>query len=107
MTKIRAALTAGLPIPMLWDLKRNTWDAQGLLMLEAYQQYVDSLCGECGQSGVHALNVANTREFTVDTVTCLGCNVREVYRENHGETRTKGLKVYVVNRMGEGGPDDG
>lgn len=91
----------------MWDPARSTWDAQALLLLHAFQFYDDSLCSGCGQSALHALEVRNTREFRIDTVTCLGCNVRETWDENNGKERTKGEKAYVINTMGEGGGDDG
>lgn len=106
MTRIRAAVSVHLPPRMFWGGK-NRWTRRDLLITEAYQMYADSLCGACGQTAFHALDVANTRQFSVDTVTCLGCNVREIWAETHGDQRTKGEKVYVVNTMGEGDADDG
>lgn len=90
----------------MWDETRTEWDTQALLMVEAFQTYNDSLCSSCAQSAIHALNVANTREFTVDTVVCLGCNVREIWQENNGKSLIKGEKLYVVNRMGLNPPVD-
>ena len=85
----------------MWDVTRDRWDRQALLILEAFEMYDASLCGGCAQSSIHALDVANTREFTVDTVNCLGCNVRETWSEQNAETKIKGEKVYVVNAMGK------
>jgi uncharacterized cysteine cluster protein YcgN (CxxCxxCC family) len=85
----------------MWDSAQTEWTDKALLMLEAFQLYDDSLCSGCGQSALHALDVGNTREYTVDTATCLGCNVRESWQANHGDERTKGEKVYVVNQMGQ------
>jgi uncharacterized cysteine cluster protein YcgN (CxxCxxCC family) len=85
----------------MWDHTRNQWDRQALLILEAFEMYDTSLCGGCAQSSIHALDVANTREYTADTVNCLGCNVRETWIENNSDTRIKGQKVYVVNPMGK------
>lgn len=79
---------------------RRKWSQRARTLLLAFQMFEDSLCGSCAQSGFHALDVANTREFSVDVVTCLGCNVREVHQENNPKP-SKGLKVFVVNRMGQ------
>lgn len=89
----------------MWDPKRTKWDRQALLLLHAFQLYDDSLCSGCAQSSVHALDVANTREFQADTVMCLGCNVRETWTDQHGKERMNGEKVYVINNMG--GDDNG
>jgi uncharacterized cysteine cluster protein YcgN (CxxCxxCC family) len=94
-----------LPPPIMWDHTRTEWDATALVMLEAFQQYSDSLCSGCAQSAFHALDIANTREFSVGTVTCLGCNVRETWQANHGDERTKGEKLYVKNGMSAAEPD--
>lgn len=83
----------------MWDAMRDQWDHQALLLLEAFQIYSDSLCSGCGQPSIHALDVANTREFTADSVVCLGCNVRETWSEQNSESKVKGQKVYVVNAM--------
>lgn len=109
---LRAAFSVPLPPTIMGSEKSVTiasakWTKRDRLLLRAFRQYEDSLCGGCGQSSLHTLDVANTREFGVDTAVCLGCNVRETYTENHGDTKTKGLKLYVVNSMGQGGADDG
>jgi hypothetical protein len=71
------------------------------MLLEAFSIYEDSLCGQCSQSSFHALDVANTRAFATDEAICLGCNVRANHEDQYdGKKRPKGLKVFVVNRMG-------
>ena len=89
-----------LPPPVMWGC-RNKWTRKALLLLEAFQIYEDSLCGSCAQSAFHALDGMNTREFGVDTVTCLGCQVRASWHDQHGdEKRPLGEKLFVVNSMG-------
>lgn len=87
----------------MWDAARTAWDTTALLLLEAFQHYSDSLCSSCGQSAFHALDVANTREYGVDNVTCLGCEVIARHHENRkDERKVLGEKTYVVNKMGGG-----
>ena len=85
--------------------RRGKWHARARLLLEAFQIYEDSLCSGCSQSSFHSLDVANTRAFTTDEAICLGCNVRATHEDQWGEgkKRPKGLKVFVVNRMGTPG----
>jgi hypothetical protein len=84
--------------------KRGRWTWRARLLLEAFQMYEDSLCGSCAQSAFHTLDVGNTRAFTAETVTCLGCNVRETFQEQHPKP-PKGLRLYVANRMGQPGSE--
>ena len=81
--------------------KPGKWTAKAKLLLEAFQVYDDSLCGSCRQSAFHALNIANSREFGVDSVTCLGCEVLDAHKENHKDDKPMaGERVFVVNTMG-------
>ena len=88
--------------------RRKKWHARARLLLFAFDMYESSLCGQCAQSSFHTLDVANTRAFTADEAICLGCNVRATQEEQWGEgkKRPKGLKVFVVNRMGTPGVHD-
>lgn len=87
----------------MWHYGNLEWTETATSLLEAYQMYSDSLCGSCGQSAFHALEVGNTREFAADSVICLGCNVREVW-QSQNEHPPKGTRLYVKNMMGG---DDG
>jgi uncharacterized cysteine cluster protein YcgN (CxxCxxCC family) len=84
----------------MWG-RSNRWSRKALLVLEAYQIYIDSLCGSCGQSAFHALDQMNTREFNIDAVLCLGCEVRERDADqSEDEKHQFGEKRFVVNTMG-------
>lgn len=109
---LRAAFSIPFPPTAMdqdHDLTIGTavWTKRDRVLLRAFRIYEDSLCSGCGQSSIHSLEVANTREYRTDSAICLGCNVRETYQENHGDQKIKGLKVYVVNSMGQGGDVDG
>jgi MinD superfamily P-loop ATPase len=93
----------GKPPQFLFDVRRRSkWHRKARLLLEAFQEYEASLCGGCAQSAFHAFDVANTRAFETDEAICLGCNVRATHEDQYGsdKKRPKGLKVFVVSRMG-------
>ena len=90
-----------LPPTVMWG-RSNRWSRKALLVLEAYQIYKDSLCSSCGQSAFHALDQLNTRAYHMDSVSCLGCEVRERDADqNEDEKPAFGEKRFVVNTMGQ------
>lgn len=82
--------------------KPNRWTPEAKMLLEAFQQYEDSLCGACGHSGIHSMRIENTREFVANTAVCLGCQARDIFQDQNQELikTAKGLKVYAVSNMG-------
>ena len=103
-------MLAGKPVHFLIPgaRKPNRWTRPAKTLLEAFQVYKDSLCGSCGHSGIHSMDIANSREFVADKAVCLGCQVREIYRDQHEDMlkTAKGLKIYAVSKMGPVYEDD-
>lgn len=80
---------------------RNKWTRRARLLLEAYQIYVDSLCGSCGQSAFHAGDQMNTPWYRIAETHCLGCEVLEREQsQRDGERLPFGDRRYVQNTMG-------
>ena len=81
---------------------RNKWTSKAVRILEAYQIYVDSLCGSCGQSAFHAADQMNTPYYRIDEIHCLGCEVLEREQsQRDGERLPFGDRRYVQNLMGQ------
>ena len=70
------------------------------MLLEALRLYEASLCSGCGQSGIHAHDIANTPMYELGEVTCRGCEILDNARSGDAK-QVAGEKLYIENYMDE------
>lgn len=70
-----------------------------VLLLEAYQSYLEGLCGGCGLPLGHTSEVKHTMAFKLSSVTCGTCQMLENDAENNPPKH--GVKRYIKNWMSD------
>lgn len=80
---------------------KNRWSKRAVLLAEVVHIYESSLCHDCGQSTMLALNPLNTGHFQVDdSQVCLGCEALKNYQDRDHSGDYPGTKVYIVHDLG-------
>ena len=100
VTRLQAALRAGLPILALWG-RRNRFSRHALVLTEALYRYEKSLCKGCGHSGFLTYDQhEHTRDFRVESVVCVACEgVEAAQRTENQDDVWPGTKTFAVNVM--------
>lgn len=84
----------------MWGHGRpGRWSDVDVLLLEAYQSYLDGLCGGCGLPLGHTSKTKYTMAFKVDRITCNACSFVEGVAEN--DKPKPGVKLYIKNWMSD------